>query len=217
MSTRKERSRQNRQAHAAERAKLEGKAVPDDPLDETFVDPKPPLKPIPWNKTALTDKGRKAIAQALLDGYPRNQIAKALGTTVKTLKRLIEEDSELLDAIDAKKDADEAELRDLLMGMARKGDTVAAIFLGKSQFGWRDRDDGKITLGGGGGGVLVVPGTVPLDQWSVAAAAQQAQFREAPQEVLNQKAQSEADARKANAPHTGTPGIEGLRLVKPGK
>jgi hypothetical protein len=175
-----------------------------DPLDEQYQAPLPPLKSIPWNKTVLTDEGRQAIAQALLNGYPRNQIAKALGTTVKTLKRLIDDEPLLHDAIDAKQDADEAELRELLMGMARKGDTVAAIFLGKSQFGWRDRDDGKITLGGGDGGVLVVPGTIPLDQWSVAAAKQQAQFREKPPEPP-----------KPNDGRRGTPGIEGLRLVKP--
>lgn len=200
------------------RARRERAAAIADPLDEQYQAPLPPLKPIPWNKTVLTDEGRQAIAQALLSGYPRNQIAKALGTTVKTLKRLIDEDGELLDALDAKKDADEAELRDLLMGMARKGDTVAAIFLGKSQFGWRDRDDGKITLGGDGqAGVLVVPGTIPLDQWSVAAAAQQAQFREKPQHVLDEMAEREAEAERAAKPHRGTPGIEGLRLVKPGK
>ena len=186
------------------RARRERAAAMADPLDEQYQAPLPPLKPIPWNKTVLTDEGRQAIAHALLTGYPRNQIAKALGTTVKTLKRLIDEDGELLDAMDAKKDADEAELRDLLMGMARKGDTVAAIFLGKSQFGWRDRDDGKITLGGDGGGVLVVPGTAPLDQWSVAAAAQQARFRERPPEPPQRD-----DGER------GSPGIEGLRLVKP--
>ncbi|ALE17118.1 hypothetical protein AMC99_01830 [Altererythrobacter epoxidivorans] len=189
-----------------------------DPLEEQYQAPLPSLAPIPWNKLALSVEGRQAVAKALLDGYPRNQIAKALGTTVKTLKRLIDEDGELLDAVDVRKDAEEAELRELLMGMARKGDTVAAIFLGKSQFGWRDRDDGRVKFDTDGqAGVLVVPGTIPLDQWSVAALKQQEQYREAPQDVLDQMAESEAEARKANAPHTGTPGIEGLRLVKPGR
>lgn len=32
--------------------------------------------------------------------------------------------------------------------------------------------------GESGGGVLVVPGTIPLDQWSIAAAKQQAQYRD---------------------------------------
>jgi hypothetical protein len=186
-----------------------------DPLDEAA--PRPALSPIPWNKQALTDDGREAVAQALLEGYPRNQIASALGTTVKTLKRLIDDNAELTDAIDARKDAEEAELRNLLMDLARQGDTVAAIFLGKSQYGWRDREDGKLKLDGATGGVLLVPAHVPIDEWSAAAARQQAQFREVPRHVQEQKAESEADARKAEAPRTGTTGIEGLRLVKPRK
>lgn len=193
------------------RARRERAAAVADPLDETY---RQPLQPIPWNKTALTDDGRDCVAHALLDGYPRNQIAKALGTTVKTLKRLIDDDPLLLDAIDARKDADEAELRDILMGLARNGDTVAAIFLGKSQFGWRDRDDGKVQAVEGGG-VLLVPAHVPIDEWSAAAARQQAQYREAPREIMDQLAQDKAAAVRENLPHTGSPGIEGLRLVKP--
>ena len=188
-----------------------------DPLDESYVAPRPPLDAIPWNKKALTAEGRAAVSSALLAGYPRNQIAKALGTTVKTLKRLIDEDPSLCDAADAHRDAEEAELRDLLMGMARSGDTVAAIFLGKSQFGWRDRDDGRVKVDAEGGGVLLVPGTMPLDQWSLAAARQQAQYREAPPEVRDQMAQGEAEARQADRPRAGSEGIKGLRLVKAGK
>lgn len=157
----------------ARRERAEAKA---DPLDETY---RPPLGSIPWNKASLTDEGREAVALALLEGYPRNQIAKALGTSVKTLKRLIDDDPVLGDAIEARKDAEEAELRDILMDLARKGDTVAAIFLGKSQFGWRDRDDGKVQIDGKAGGVLLLPTAVPLDDWEAAAAAQQAQYREA--------------------------------------
>lgn len=176
-----------------------------DPLDE--VAPRPPLTAIPWNKVALTDDARDAVADALLGGYPRNRIAKALGTTVKTLKRLIDDDPALQDAIEAREDAEEAEVRELLLAHARTGDTVAAIFLAKARFGWRDRDDGRIKLeAANGGGVLLMPATVPLDEWSLAAARQQAQFREVrePENAFD-------------APHTGSPGIEGLRLVKPGR
>lgn len=182
-----------------------------DPLDEEAM--RPTLAAIPWNNRELTAADREAVASALLDGYPRNQIAKALGTTVKTLKRLIDADQTLLDAIDARKDAEEAELREILMGMARGGDTVAAIFLGKSQFGWRDRDDGKGQVEQGGG-VLLVPADVPLDEWSAAAARQQAQYREAPREILDELADREDQARRQSAPHEGSPGIEGLRLIR---
>ena len=103
------------------------------------------------------------------------------------------------------------------MGLARQGDTVAAIFLGKSQYGWRDREDGKLRLDAATGGVLLVPAHVPIDEWSAAAARQQSQFREAPQEVREMMTESEAIARRANAPRTGSAGIEGLRLVKPSR
>lgn len=184
------------------RARRERAAAAVDPLDE--AGPRQPLSPIPWNKVELTDAERQAVAAALTQGYPRHQIAQAMGTTVKTLKRLIDDSEELLDAIEARKDAEEAELRDLLMGMARGGDTVAAIFLGKSQYGWRDRDDGK-GQPVEGGGILFIPTHVPIDEWSAAAARQQKQYREVPEVELT-----------FEAARTGSPGIEGLRLVKPG-
>lgn len=199
------------------RARRERAAAIADPLDETYTAPRPPLRPIPWNKVELTDEGREAVAAALLAGYPRHQIAKALGTTVKTLKRMIEGSENLTDAIDARKDADEAELRDLLMGMARQGDTVAAIFLGKSQYGWRDRDDGRVQVAAEGGGVLVVPGIEDLDTWMAKASEQQAPYREAPREMVEDRARRKAQAMRDQQPHGGSAGIEGLRLVKPGR
>lgn len=176
-----------------------------DLLDKTYVDSRPPLSTIPWNKVSLTDNGRQTVSQALLAGYPRHQIAKALGTSVKTLKRLIDDDPTLGDAIDARKDADEAELREILMGLARAGDTVAAIFLGKSQFGWRDRDEASSKARPGSpGGVLLLPADLPLDQWEAAAAAQQAQYREQPEAPPAQVAF-----------RTRSAGIEGLILERP--
>ena len=72
-------------------------------------------------------EARDAVAAALSEGYPHHQIARALGTTVNTLKRIVDGSEELMDAVEARKDAEEAELRDILMGMAKAGDTVAAI------------------------------------------------------------------------------------------
>lgn len=80
----------------------------------------------------LTDEGREAVAAALLEGYPCHQIAKAIGTTVKTLKRIIDGNEALLDAIEARRDADEAELRELLMGMARQSPPPSLASLASS-------------------------------------------------------------------------------------
>ncbi len=182
-----------------------------DPLDETA--PRPPLASIPFDRGQPTAEALDAVAAALSEGYPRHQIARALGTTVRTLKRIVDGSEALMDAVEARKDAEEAELRDILMGMAKAGDTVAAIFLGKSQYGWRDRDDGKGQVVQGGG-VLVVPGMESLDTWMERASEQQKQFREAPVDVTDELADRQDRAGREARPHDGTPGIEGLRLIK---
>lgn len=182
-------------------------ATKADPLDETRRVERPNIAPIPWNKKSLTAEARTKVAEALIEGQPRNRIARALGTSVKTLKRLIDDDPLLLDAIDVRKDVEEAELRDILLAHARKGDTVAAIFLAKAQFGWRDRDGDKVKVEmPEGSGVLFVPSPVPLNEWSIAAARQQAKYREV-REI----------EPVTDAPHDGSPGVEGLRLVKLGR
>lgn len=133
----------------------------------------------PHNKVRLSDDNRAKVAEALADGYPKAAVARALSVSVKTLDRLIRDDPELQAQVEAQRSFEEAELRDILMEMARRGDTVAAIFLAKARHGWRDRDDAKIKLDAGkGGGVLVVPGTMPLAEWSAQAALQQAPHRE---------------------------------------
>lgn len=156
-----------------------------DPLDEpapgsSVAPARPKLKGFePHNKIRLSDANRDRVMAALLDGHPKAAIARALSTTVKTLDRLMLDDPELLAQIEAQRAFEETELRDILMELARKGDTVAAIFLAKARHGWRDRDDAKLTVDAGkGGGVLVVPGTMPLEKWTAAAALQQAPHRE---------------------------------------
>lgn len=156
-----------------------------DPLDEPgygkSVAPKrPPLCMEPHNKASLSPENRERVKVALLGGYPKAAIARALSVSPKTLDRLIRDDPELEAEVEAQRSFEETELRDILMELARKGDTVAAIFLAKARHGWRDRDDAKLKVESHGGGVLVVPAAVPLDEWSAAAARQQAQYRERP-------------------------------------
>ncbi|TNF05895.1 MAG: hypothetical protein EP321_02055 [Sphingomonadales bacterium] len=156
-----------------------------DPLDEpgygkSVAPRRPALRMEPHNKAVLSNENREHVMAALLDGYPKAAIAHALGVSAKTLDRLIRDDPELEAQVEAQRSFEEAELRDILMELARKGDTVAAIFLAKARHGWRDRDDAKLKVEAQGGGVLVVPAAVPLDQWEAAAARQQAPFREVP-------------------------------------
>jgi hypothetical protein len=156
-TARQTRSARNKAAHAARIAEARpnppARTAQIDPLDEEPM--RPALRAIPWNKVALTGEQRAAVSQAILDHYPRNEIARALGITVRTLKRLINDDPSLTDAADAAKDQEEAELRDCLMEMARKGDTVAALFLLKSRHGYVDRPDLKAKPDGFQGGVLM--------------------------------------------------------------
>lgn len=155
-----------------------------DPLDEpapgsSVAPARPKLEGFePHNKVRLSDANRERVMAALLDGYPKAAIARALSINVKTLDRLMLDDADLLAQVEAQRAFEETELRDILMELARKGDTVAAIFLAKARHGWRDRDDAKLNVDTGGGGVLVVPGKMPLEQWSAAAALQQAKYRE---------------------------------------
>jgi len=66
----------------------------------------------------------------------------------------------------------EVELRSI-QRKAAKGDVAASRHLAKLR-----ADAGVGQSPQGGGGVLVVPGTRPLHEWSISAAIQQAQFRE---------------------------------------
>lgn len=156
-----------------------------DPLDEpgygkSVAPRRPPLAMEPHNKAKLSPENRERMKAALLEGYPKAAIARALSVSAKTLDRLIKDDAELEAEVEAQRSFEETELRDILMELARKGDTVAAIFLAKARHGWRDRDDAKLKVESQGGGVLVVPGAIPLDEWSAAAIRQQAPYREKP-------------------------------------
>lgn len=160
-----------------------------DPLDEpafgkSIASQRPQLTGfVPHNKVALSPDNRERVKCALLDGYPVAAIAKALHVSTPTLKRLMADDPDLQAEVEAQRSFEESELRDILMELARKGDTVAAIFLAKARHGWRDRDDAKAlkAVTDGNGGVLLLPAPGTLDEWEAAAAVQQAKYRERPE------------------------------------
>ena len=158
-----------------------------DPLDEpgfgrSFAVARPRLAGFePHNKATLSPENRDRVKHALLEGYSLAAIAKALRVSLPTLKRLLADDKDLQAEVEAQRAFEETELRDILMELARKGDTVAAIFLAKARHGWRDRDDAKIRVAATGGGVLLLPAPVPLHEWEASVAAQQARFRQRPE------------------------------------
>lgn len=154
-----------------------------DPLDEpgygkSLAPVRPSLGLEPHTSSKLSTDNRERVIAALIDGYPKAAIARALGVSCKVFDRLIKEDRELEGGVEAQLSFEESELRDILMELARKGDAVAAIFLAKARHGWRDRDDLNTKAVPSGGGVVILPATVPLEEWSAAAALQQAKYRE---------------------------------------
>lgn len=187
--------------------RLAAAARPTDPLDE--APPRPSLRPIPWNRVELTGEQRDLVAGALADGYPRKDIAAALGVSVRTLRRIIEDDEALTDAVESADQAELEEVRSLLLAHGRAGDTVALIFLAKAFHGLRDRDDAAAAKLAAvkTGGVLLLPADVPLDEWEAATARQQAQYRERPVD--------EPANDFGVPPKRRSPGIEGLTLEKP--
>jgi hypothetical protein len=74
-----------------------------EPLDERYggsvAKARPPLEleptaPEPHDKVRLSEANRQGVAQALIDGYPQAAIAKALGVSAPTLRRLMADDRE---------------------------------------------------------------------------------------------------------------------------
>ena len=178
-----------------------------DPFDQpgfgrSVARPRAPLAMEPHSKSKLSNDNRARVMCALADGYPLAAIARALSVTVPTLKRLIAAGPEIEYEVEAQRSFEEGQLRDDLKELAREGDTVAAIFLAKARHGWRDRDDAKLKLEPSVCGVLAVPGVMPLDEWSIAAAKQQAPYRELPTE------QPLAEVRSRSL------GIEGLTIQR---
>lgn len=69
-----------------------------------------------------------------------------------------------------------------VVGQVTKYDSQLLMFLLKAHDRARFGDKVETKHDTSKGGVLVVPGTMPLEQWSAAAALQQAKYREAPAE-----------------------------------
>ena len=75
-----------------------------------------------------------------------------------------------------------------LQRKAATGDTRAIALLAKLR-----AEAGIGMKPGFAGGVLVVPGTVPIDEWTLAAARQQAKFREANHGLTDRETDDDTD------------------------
>ena len=86
----------------------------------------------------LKPAGYSLIERMSASGRDVTSIARALGITRETFRVLRKRDPEAQEAIDRGRAALGDELHDILLEHARKGITVAAIFLAKARCGWRE-------------------------------------------------------------------------------
>lgn len=86
----------------------------------------------------VTAKGLELIEQLAANGHPETAISKQLHIDPKTLRAIRRRQPEVQTALDHGRGVLEAELVDILLRHARKGNVVAAIYLSKARCGWRD-------------------------------------------------------------------------------
>jgi lambda repressor-like predicted transcriptional regulator len=67
-------------------------------------------------------------------------IARELGVSINTLKRMLDESEELSDALAQGKEAERRTLHNGLLRQAKRGNVVAAIFILKTKHGYREND-----------------------------------------------------------------------------
>lgn len=85
---------------------------------------------------AMRPAGYDLVRRLSADGNSYATIAAALGIGPDAFRRLREHDEQLKDALAVGHGALATELTDILLTQARKGNTVAAIFLAKARLGW---------------------------------------------------------------------------------
>lgn len=90
------------------------------------------------NAFDLKPAGYGLIERMSAAGRDITSISRALGITRETFRLLRRRDPEAQEALDRGRAALGDELHDVLLEHARKGMTVAAIFLAKARCGWRE-------------------------------------------------------------------------------
>lgn len=87
----------------------------------------------------ITEYGTKIVKFYASNGLAMTTIAERLGIDHHTFNRAIRRQPEVAAALAQGKANEEFELKDCLMGMARRGNVIAAIFLLKARHGWTDQ------------------------------------------------------------------------------
>ncbi len=87
----------------------------------------------------LKPAGYALIERMSKDGRDIVSIAKALGMHRDVFRKLRQRDPAAQEALDRGRAQLGDELTDIFLEQARKGNTVAAIYLSKARLGWRDQ------------------------------------------------------------------------------
>jgi hypothetical protein len=112
--------------------------------------PRAPLKTVLSPKGNVIGRPRKLappdaaprIEKAAADGASMGGIATTLGIDQEILRRWIDEDPALKEAIDRGREAERHVLHSGLVQAAHSGNIVAAMFLLKARHGYREGDQG---------------------------------------------------------------------------
>lgn len=116
----------------------------------------------------VTPYGCQVIEFYAANALPHELIAKRLGISKSALMRRAQEQPEVADALSAGHAENAFELMECLMGMAKRGNVIAAIYLTKVLHKWRDND--PIQQNTQNNVVIQLPGSMSLDELKQLAA-----------------------------------------------
>lgn len=94
----------------------------------------------PGGLATVNTPGLAIVERMAKRGRDNTSIAKALRMSGETFRNVRKRQPEVQEALDRGRAALSDELTDILLKQARKGITIAAIFLAKARCGWREGD-----------------------------------------------------------------------------
>ena len=92
-------------------------------------------KEAPGGTVVLDQRGLALIEERAKEGAPNTRIAAALGISRYCFADLLRRQPDAQESLARGRSANEEELVEILMAKARKGDTVACLFLLKARHG----------------------------------------------------------------------------------
>ncbi len=95
-------------------------------------------KEAPGGTVVLDQAGLALVEEHAKEGAPNTRIAAALGISRYCFADLLRRQPDAQEALAKGRSANEQELVEILMAKARKGDTVACLFLLKARHGYRE-------------------------------------------------------------------------------